>query len=312
MSVQFGYYCFPSVCKNRVVFACENDLWTVPTDGGIAVRLTTNLDKVSHPFLSPDGNDLAFIGWEEGYSEVYWMPADGGVAKRLTFLRANITVVGWSLDGKSILFASRAGQPFRDISNIYQIDRGSGSPQRLPVGLANQISYGANGGVVISRSNTWDSAYWKSYRAGTAGVIWIDRDGNGDFQPLIDLPGDLSAPMWVGDRIFFLSDHESIGNLYSCTLIGTELIKHSNHTEYHVRHASSDGQSIVYHAGTELFLCNPSAEVENQLIGIEFHNPQVQRQRIFVDGAKFMEDYNSHPTSHADFSRDLFKIKIWR
>jgi tricorn protease len=288
-----------SVCKNRVVFSCEDDLWSVPTDGGIAIRLTANLSKVSHPFLSPDGNNLAFIGREEGHPEVYWMPADGGVAKRLTFLGANTTVVGWSKDGKSILFASHAGQPFRDISNIYQIDQEGGLPQRLPVGLANQISYGANDGVVISRNNFRESAYWKRYRGGTAGVIWIDRDGNGDFQPLINLAGDLSAPMWVGDRIFFISDHEGIGNLYSCTPTGTELTKHSNHSEYYARHATSDGQSIVYHAGAELFLYNPAAAVTNQQIVIEFHSPQVQKQRKFVDSAQFMEDYDLHPSGHS-------------
>ncbi len=113
MSKQSGYYRFPTIYGDRIVFVCEDDLWGVPVNGGVAIRLTSNLGEVSHPFLSPDGTQLAFIGKEEGHPEVYVMPSNGGVAKRLTFLGANTTVVGWSSNASSIIFASNAAQPFR-------------------------------------------------------------------------------------------------------------------------------------------------------------------------------------------------------
>ncbi len=100
---QSGYYRFPTIQGNRVVFVCEDDLWSVPTDGGVAVRLTANLAEVSRPSLSPDGELLAFMGREEGHMEVYCMPAQGGLARRITYLGVHSRVVGWSPDGKSIL-----------------------------------------------------------------------------------------------------------------------------------------------------------------------------------------------------------------
>jgi tricorn protease len=209
MSRQSGYYRFPTIHGNKVVFVCEDDLWSVPAEGGIAIRLTANLAEVSRPFLSPDGANLAFMGREEGNMEVYCMPADGGVARRLTFLGARTAVVGWSRDGKSILFASNAGQPLRPIFNLYAISAEGGLPERLPLGLAHNISYGGNGGVAIGR-NTTDPARWKRYRGGTAGVIWIDPVGNGEFRKLIDLKGNQASPMWVGERICFISDHEEL------------------------------------------------------------------------------------------------------
>lgn len=301
MSEQFGYYRFPSIHNDTIVFVCEDDLWRVPVAGGIPARLTANLGEVSHPMLSPDGQHLAFIGREEGNTEVYSMPASGGVAKRLTFLgsKATTKVVGWSPDGRSILFRTGAEQPFPIISNIYQIDRLGGLPQKIPVGLAHQISYGATGGIAIGRNNFRESAYWKRYRGGTAGVIWIDRSGNGNFQPLINLKGDLSCPMWIGERIFFISDFEGIGNLYSCNPAGAGLAKHTAHHEFYVRHASTDGKRIVYQAGGDLFLYDPATEIANQQIAIEFHSPQVQRQRKFVDSTKFIDDYDLHPGGHS-------------
>ena len=84
-----GYYRFPTVCRDTIVFVCEDDLWTVPVEGGIARRLTSNLGATSSPRLSPDGERLAFTGREEGPSEVYVMSALGGEAKRLTYQGGN-------------------------------------------------------------------------------------------------------------------------------------------------------------------------------------------------------------------------------
>ncbi len=297
MNRQSGYYRFPTIHDTNVIFVCEDDLWSVPLKGGYAVRLTSNLGAVSHPCFSSDGTLLAFIGREEGHSEVYTMPADGGIAKRLTFLGAATAVVGWSFDGKSILFSSNAAQPFRRIHNLYRINPEGGMPERLPVGLAHHISYGANGGVVLGK-NTSDLAYWKRYRGGRTGVLWIDPSSKGTFQKLIDLPGNISVPMWVGERIYFISDHEGIGNLYSCTPVGEDLKRHTYSREYYVRNATTDGKRIVYHAGAELFCFEPTLE-ENYQIEVDFHSPQVQRHRKFVDAAHYLEEYNLHPEGHS-------------
>lgn len=297
MTQQAGYYRFPTIHGDRVVFVCEDDLWSVSVAGGAAIRLTANLGEVSRPYLSPDGSKLAFVGREEGHPEVYCLPAEGGVAQRLTFLGAQTTVVGWSRDGQSILFASNAAQPFRRIFNLYALDAQGGLPERLPYGLAHAIATHASGAIVLGR-NTGDPARWKRYRGGTAGVLWIDPNGGGTFHKLLTLNGNLTSPMWVGDRIYFISDHEGIGNLYSCTPAGDDVQRHTHHSEYYVRNASTDGSRIVYHAGGELFYFDP-ATASAQKIEVEFHSPQVQRQRKFVEAGRYLEDYNLHPESHS-------------
>jgi len=48
------------------MFVCENDLWVVSVKEGIAHRLTSNLGRISHCSISPDGGYVAFTGREEG------------------------------------------------------------------------------------------------------------------------------------------------------------------------------------------------------------------------------------------------------
>ncbi len=293
---QYGYYRHPTVSDERVVFVCEDDLWSLPLQGGLAIRLTANLAQVQRPLLSPDGLHLAFVGREEGHAEVYCMPAVGGMARRLTFM-GSAKVAGWSPGGE-IVFVSSAQQPIERMDHLYSISPQGGQPQLLPYGLAHSVAFGSNGRVVIGR-NTDEPAYWKRYRGGKMGVLWVDAAGNGQFRKLIEINGNLDSPIWIGERIYFLSDHEGIGNLYSCTPTGEDLQPHTQHRDYYARNASSDGQTIVYHAGAELFRFDPLSPAISQPIPVQFHSPRLQRQRKFVNPAEFLEDYGLHPDGHS-------------
>ena len=294
-----GYYHYPTIYKSNIVFVCEDDLWTVPADGGIARRLTTNLGISSHPALSPDGQLLAFIGREEGEAEVYVMPASGGSATRLTYLGSITTVLDWTPDGK-IVIASSAGQPFFRLTPLYTLDPAGGQPEPLPYGPAVSISFGPDGGVVIGRRNE-DLARWKRYRGGRTGDIWIDAKGKGKFKSLLKLKSNLASPMWIGERIYFLSDHEGIGNIYSCDAKGRKIQRHTHHEDFYVRQPDTDGRRIVYRAGADLYLFDPTQDGagSTQKIEIDYHSPRAQRSRKFIKPERYLEQLALHPAGHS-------------
>lgn len=290
-----GYYRHPTIHQQRVVFVCEDDLWSVDRSGGPSHRLTTSLGAASYPALSPDGRWLAFTGRDEGSSEVYVMPSEGGEVRRLTYLGARSCVVGWTPRGE-VVFTSDAAQPFTKPQHLFAVASEGGQVRKLPTGPAQFISFSESGRCVIGRNAT-DPALWKRYRGGTAGDLWIDRHGDGDFRRLLTLDGNVSRPLWLGGRIYFVSDHEGVGNLYSCTPSGRGLKRHTHHHDFYVRHPMSDGQRIVYHAGADLFVFDVEQE-RSDAIPVEYRGPRAQRQRRFVDAEDYLHDVEIHPKGH--------------
>lgn len=292
-----GYYRYPTILDENIAFVSEDDLWTVSGSGGTAVRLTSNQGRASAPAYSPDGKYLAYTGREEGHNEVYVMPAKGGESKRLTYLGAISSVVCWSRDGNTIIFASNAAQPFAKKYALWSISITGGSPQKLPYGLAHAIALGAENRTLIGR-NTAEPARWKRYRGGTAGVLWVDSDGSGKFRKLQQLEGNITSPLWVKERIYFISDQNGIGNLYSATPTGGDIKQLTDHKEYFARNASTDGKSIVYHAGGDLFRLDLKTE-DISKIEIAYNSTRTERNRKFVSAAKHYDSYSIHPDGHS-------------
>src|SRR5260370_39037296 len=149
-----GYGRFATIYEDRIIFVSEDDLWLVSSEGGRAERLTAGVGEVSYPHFSPDGELLAFVGREEGPSEIYVMPALGGVAQRLSFQSASCRVAGWSLAGDGILYASNARPSLYHQNVIYAISPQGGQPSQLPVAIANAISYGPGGSAAIGHNTS--------------------------------------------------------------------------------------------------------------------------------------------------------------
>ena len=293
-----GYVRFPTIHQDHIVFVSEDDLWLVASEGGRAERLTAGVSRTSHPHFSHDGRFLAFIGHDEGTSEVYFMPALGDPAQRLTFQGdSTCHVLGWSPNDDAILFTSSAGQFSYRYKVIYTIGLQGGQPQQLPIGMASAISYGPAGGVVIGR-NIEEPAYWKRYRGGRVGHLWCDANGNGIFERLLRLEGNLADPCWVGERIYFLSDHEGIGNIYSCTAHGEDLRRHSNMDTFYARHLSTDGQRLVFQAGADLYLFDPGNE-QIRHVEITLPTQRTQLNRKFVSAEAYLDTLALHPQGHA-------------
>lgn len=289
-----GYFRFPTIFEDRIVFVSEDDLWQVSSAGGRAERLTAGLGLCTYPAFSPDGKSIAYIGREEGKEEVYVLPSSGGQSQRLTFIcdwRSRLA--GWNREGE-IIFCTNHRQPIFRWQELWAVKPTGEAPRPLNLGPGRAIAYGPHGERVLGR-NTDDPRHWKRDRGGTIGTLWIAESQDAEFHPLIDLAGDLGSPMWVAGRVYFLSDHEGVANLYSCLPDGIDVRRHSEHWDYFAYNASTDGRRIVYHSGADLYLYDPALPSPTR-VDVDFSSPRTQHNRRFVSPLEHLDSWRLSPS----------------
>lgn len=152
---------FPTIHGDQIVFTYAGDLYTVAASGGTARRLTSHPGFEMFPRFSPDGKQVAFTAQYDGNTEVFVIPSTGGEPKRLTYtatlgrdevsdrMGPNNIVMGWTPDGKSILFRSRM-RSFNDfIGQLYTVPAEGGMPQELPLPRGGFASYSPDGTKLV-------------------------------------------------------------------------------------------------------------------------------------------------------------------
>ncbi|MFF0049326.1 MULTISPECIES: S41 family peptidase [unclassified Streptomyces] len=261
---QPAYLRYPHVQGELIAFTAEDDVWLAPLDGGRAWRVSADNRPVSQPRISPDGTHVAWTSTRDGAPEVHLAPVDGGPSKRLTYWGdARTSVRGWTPEG-DVLVISTQGQVSLRRSWARAVPVDGGPARTLPYGPVGSLAYGPGGRVLLlSATMGREAATWKRYRGGTAGKLWLaqapgeDRgpDGAADFARIHEgLDGNIECPMWVGDRLAFLSDHEGVGALYSSLPDGSDLRRHTEADGFYARHATTDGTRVSYASAGELWL----------------------------------------------------------
>ncbi len=247
-----GYYRFPSVHHNTVVFTAEGDIWKVALTGGLAQRLTTHAQEERNPIISPDGTTLAFTASYEGPREVYTMPLTGGLPQRWTYEGETSLVNGWTPDGK-IVYDTWAYSTLPD-RQLVTIDMSTKIKQRIPLSQASEATFDESGNTVFFVRPAFHGNVTKRYKGGTARQIWKYTEGETEAVRLTtNYMGESHHPMWFQGRVYFISDRDGIMNLWSMDDNGTNLQQHTSHKGFDIRTASLHQGNLVYQLGADLW-----------------------------------------------------------
>ncbi len=211
----------PVMNKTTIVFTYAGDLWSVPREGGVAVRLTTGNGNETEAAMSPDGAALAFTGEYDGNIDVFTMPVTGGVPKRITYHPDADRVVGWTPDGSRILFRSNR-ESFSRFTQLYTVAPSGGLPTVLPLPMACTGAYSPDGthmvyapldgGQFAPGFNNFVA--WKRYRGGEASYLWLVNLNDLTTVKVPRKDSNDIDPMWIGDKVYFLSDRNGPMTLY--------------------------------------------------------------------------------------------------
>ncbi|POX65330.1 peptidase S41 [Streptomyces sp. Ru62] len=295
-----SYLRLPHLSGDLLCFVAEDDLWLAPLDApGRAWRLTADRTKTGHPRFSPDGRRIAYTTWHSLVPEIHLVDVDGGPGRQLTYWgSADTQVCGWTPDGDILAVASH-GQPFSHFTWAYKVPPDGDPGGRLPWGPVADIQCadlaGEHKTLLLTGTPPHEPASWKRYRGGAMGRLWLHGQ-----RLLPDLEGHLACPMFVAGRIAFLSDHEGVGNLYSCAYDGTDLRRHTDHDAFYARHAAGDGDRVVYQCAGDLWLVDDfSPGGVPRKLDIRLAGPRTGRRRYQVPAAQNIDGISVDETGRA-------------
>ena len=236
----------PTLSRTHIVFSYAGDLWIVGRDGGEASRLTTGVGNEATPMFSPDGRTIAFTGEYDGNVDLYTVPATGGVPKRITFHPGADVLAGWTPDGKQLLFSSQRTSSSGRYARLFTIPVDGTMPAEVPLPMAYEGSYSADGARLAYVPIQRGFAAWKRYRGGMTTPIWIANLSDSSVE---SIPRDNSNdfnPMWIGDKVYFLSDRNGPITLYSYDTKSKQVAQALANSGLDLKSATAGPDAIVY------------------------------------------------------------------
>jgi tricorn protease len=205
----------PALSKTKIVFNYGGNLWIVGREGGEAHRLTSGIGAETLPAFSPDGNWVAFTGEYDGNPDVFVVPAVGGVPKRLTYHPAADRVIGWTADGKSVLFLSTRSSSYHFNTQMFSIGVEGSFPKKYALPVVEAASFLPDDShVAYVPHGQWQRA-WKRYRGGQTTPIWIADLKDSHIEKVPRENSNDFNPMWIGDTVYFLSDRNGAVTLFA-------------------------------------------------------------------------------------------------
>ena len=235
----------PTVSRTEIAFTYGGDIWIVSRRGGEARRLVTGYHLANLPLFSPDGSQIAFTANYDGNVDVYVVSSNGGDPRRLTFHPGADVAVGWTPDGKRVLFRSSRAS-YSDPDQLYTVPASGGFPTELPLTMAETGSYSPDGTHLAYVPNFQWEPFWKGYRGGQttyvlianladSSTVAVPRDGSND-----------NLPMWVGERVYFLSDRDGPITLFAYDTRTRKVEKLIKNDGFDITSASAGPDAIAY------------------------------------------------------------------
>jgi tricorn protease len=290
----------PTISKTQIAFSYGGDLWVVDRKGGEARRLTSDIGIEIDPIFSPDGTMIAFTGEYDGNEDTYVIPTAGGIPKRLTSHPGSDQVVGWTRDGQRILFRSPRGS-YAGFTQLYTVGLSGGLPELLPLPMAVEGSYSPDSAHLAYVPFTNFRESWqfqrglKHYRGGTASPIWIAKLSDSSVEKVPRTNSNDSTPMWVGDKVYFLSDRDGPVSLYVYDLATKKVSLALQSNGMDIKSASAGPDAIVYEQFGSIHVFDPASGKQSAVnIHVTGDFPAVRPH--FVDAGDQIQGADISPT----------------
>ena len=302
----------PAISNEHIAFIYAEDLWIANPDGTYPRRLTVDEGIESNPLFSPDGKLIAFSAEYDGNTDVFVVPVEGGIPVRLTWHPGPDLVRGFTPDGKNILFASQRSVFTNRYLQLFTVPITGGYPVKLKIPNAYYATYSPNGQSMAYTPIADRFQVWKHYRGGTISTIWIFSFNDYSVVKIPKPEGGCNdtEPMWVGDKIYFLSDRAGEFNLFSYDLAGKEIKQLTSFNDFPVINATHNDHKIIFEQAGYLHIFDlENLSPKKLTIGIA--TDLLELRSRYVKGGKYIRSADISPSGVRavfDFRGDIMTV----
>lgn len=255
-----------------LLFGYMGNIYSVPTEGGVATPLTTGDAHYNHPVWSPDGQVIAFSSDRYGSFDVYTMPAQGGESIRLTFHSADDIAYDFTPDSKKVLFGSRRDAPaesvrfpgLRYFQNLYTIPVEGGRPELLTAAGADNARFNKTGTqLVFQNVKGYEDYHRKHEKAAITRDIWIYDLEEDSYTQITSDRVENRKPAFSNDgkAIFYTSEKNGDLNIYKRNIADGQETQLTHFKDFPVRSLSvSDNDQLAFTWKGDIYTLSENGE----------------------------------------------------
>ncbi len=187
----------------------DSEIYALDVDSGALSALTKRLGPDQNPVVSPDGKQIAYLGFDDRQqsyqiTQLYVMDANGGNARAVSgALDLELEAPVWAADGRSLFVVY-------DQAGVRKVGRlslgGELTELASPVGASDVGRPYTGGGFSVSRSGALAFVQASTSRPGDVALV----EGRGAARVLTSLNDDLFGHKQLGEveRLTWASSHD--------------------------------------------------------------------------------------------------------
>src|SRR6185295_1894160 len=216
--------------------------------------------------------------------------------KRLTYHPGADDVVGWTPDGKSVLFLSTQSSYYNFAPKLFAVPLDGGFPTEYPLPIVAAASLSPDGSrIAYVPHPQWQRA-WKRYRGGQTTPIWLADLKDSSITKVPRENSNDHHPMWVGDSVYFLSDRNGPVSLFVYDTKSKQVTEalHSDGLDFKTANAGP-GAIVIEQFGAIKLYDLASHQAKNVSIRVSADLAAVRPHFTRVD-AKSIQNFAVSPT----------------
>ncbi len=211
-----------------IAFSYKGDIYTVPSEGGRAHRLTTDPAQDFAPVWSPDSSKISFASDRYGNFDIYIVDALGGAPQRLTTHSSNEIPYCFTNNGRQVVYGATIVDPVDSLlhpqsamQELYSVSTDGGRPEQILATPAENTTFSHSGSLLLYQDKKGNESEWrKHHQSSITRDIWLYDIDKKHHTRLTNFAGEDRDPLFSPDdtSVYYLSERKGSFNIWRFAL----------------------------------------------------------------------------------------------